>query len=304
MTNWTDDQLEDLRDYIALGYTLDFIVAMTEWPRLLVIAKMDELGITSTITGLPEVTKPSGAGQATAAAVESPAAAMTSVQEASADASAGVQGRIDEPHPAPFPAPTSMAAPARSWRWDEMTKEERVAEVSRLRIDGASNRRIADALRTNRNTICGFCDRYKASLPPSRYLARGGNALAKKVRAARGGGVKPTKGAGNKTPRMTTPMPAPRLKAPQPPSPEPILPPDPSATVPLIDAGARRCHYPLWGNSLPAPSMTEGLCCGMPTAEGHSYCAHHHALTHSGRILTPVTESAKSTMTFPKRRAA
>lgn len=302
MKGWTDEEIEDLRDYIALGYALDFIAAITERRRDAVQAMIDALGIGPSPSDIPEVTKPSGAGQATAAAFESPTADVTSVQEAPAGASAGVQGRY-EPTPAPFPAapePSRAASaaildkPARDLRWDEMTREERIAEISSRRRSGSSNSQIAIALHTSRGAICGFSDRHKDQLPPSDFSAPVRTGGAKKPRAPR----QP------RAPSMVSPMPAIPRQKPQALPPEPVLPPDPAAVVPLIEAGARRCHFPLWGNARPAPTMLDGLACGMPAPEGQSYCAHHHVLTHSMRGLAPVSESEKSTFIFPKRRAA
>lgn len=247
MSAWSSDDIDDLRDYVALGYTVDFIAAITGRDGPDIERKIVDLGL-------------------------------------------GMSSKPDVAEPAP--------APAARKHWDRMTVEERIVAVAAMRADGVPYSEIGRTLHTGKSAIAGYVNRYPDRFGPVMHDDTGG---------PRG---KREKAAPKQQPPRVPKQPKPKAVAtarikPVPLPPEPILPPDPAAAIPLFEAvGKRRCHYPLWGNALPAPNMLDGLCCGMPAPEGRSYCAHHHAEAHSTRSLAPISESGKSMFFLPKRRVA
>ncbi len=286
MTDWTDDQIADLRDYVALGYKLEEILTETGRAVAEVTAKLVEIGISSSVEAhslppsggsesredSPEYRAPAPSSEADVGS-EKPsgtAAPISNLADASAPAGrAGEGGRCP-----PTSSPVDLSA-SDGKRWDALSNAERLYQVRKLADGSVSYTEIARQLGTSRGAISGFVDRNRAELGIDKLGQgqKGGRPRAKRPEAPSARTATPSLRA----PSIVTPMPAPKLAKP---STAPIVPPDPSAVVSLADAGMHRCHFPLWAHGVPSPSMEDGKACGMPTRPGAPYCPHHCAIAY------------------------
>ncbi|MCX5516209.1 hypothetical protein C3941_19665 [Kaistia algarum] len=297
MTHWTDDQIADLRDYFALGYKLDEILTETDRPLGEVEAKMRELGIWASATSPergsesredgPEFRAPAPSSEAdvgdekpngTAAPLSNLPDALAHGGRTEGDSRpAPASSSVDDRH---HPAPRA-AHPSDGKRWDDLSQDGRLYQVRTLADGRASFTEIGRMLGTSRNAISGFVDRNRDELGIAKTQPgkNGGGRPKSKAEPKPKAIPAPRKATTTppRSPSMVTPLPAPKLvKLP----PAPIVPPDPSAVIALADAGALRCHFPLWAHHEPAPNMEDGKACGMPVRPGAPYCEHHFRLTH------------------------
>lgn len=135
--------------------------------------------------------------------------------------------------------------------------EDKLEKIKGLVTEQLSARQIGERLGVSRNAIIGVCRRKGIMLNGAMFSV----------------GLEP---------RLQRRPPQQRIVFRLPPKPQersrPHLLPDPKLRCDVFALNSERCHFPLWGEDLPA--FKDQFYCGSPTQADSAYCHTHHTLTH------------------------
>jgi hypothetical protein len=141
--------------------------------------------------------------------------------------------------------------------WDDMTKEERIEALRPLRLEGVSQRRMAAVLKTTRNAVSGYIDRYLIdlrSIPDARKWNR--SVPVKRKQATTVVNAAPIRRA---LPKLRE-IPVERTKL-------------------LFDRERFECAYVVGPVNGP-----DTQCCGATVESGTSWCSGHRAIVFGGHL--------------------